>query len=369
MRRAHAVALVLVLWGATAPAIGGSGNLEATIIDTYKFKLRLDELTFNAKAPPGSGVKELKHEHVPVTAGGKTVNLWLVQIDTAEFSAKGRGLVEVKAVLQGEKGDEINGVVADATRYFFAGRIVAGSRKGRRVRVPLAEVKSLKIHTKYQGTVGPSKMGRIVPMPAVNQNVLWVSSVPLGAQVFAKPFNCPAARVWQTYIRIGETPLLRELGPGTYAVKVLVPQKLAGELRPSTKLGEDTNPFEHDGWGEIAFRQGENVVASVTYTVVKTEGKASTLISLFQRKGASLAEVVAACPKGHNFNFNDKKLAVDLRYQLVPENDVKLLLEALHRGGKVIWHGPKKSLMVELTPGARGWKIGGALRPKGKWKK
>ena len=46
-------------------------------------------------------------------------------------------------------------------------------------------------------------------------------------------------------------------------------------------------------------------------------------------------------------------------------------LAKLHRdvafgksGGKIIWHGKTKSMMIELTPGPRGWKIGGAQRPK-----
>ena len=214
------------------------------------------------------------------------------------------------------------------------------------------------------GGCARGKPGHIIPMPAPDQDVLWISSAPLGAEVFAKPFDCKAALVWKDYVRIGRTPLMRELATGKYAIKIHVPDKLATKLRPATKLGEDAIPFERDSWGEVTFRKGENVIASVTYTIEKHEGKAATLIALFQRKGLTLDEVVEACPEGYSFNFDDKKLTGTLLYHEVPKADIPKILDALHRGGKIIWHGAKKSLMIELTPGPRGWRIGGAERPK-----
>ena len=346
-------------------AAAGSGGLDATVTDTLDFKVRLTDLRLRVKPEPGLGKKPSTRERFIVVSGRDRLNLWISQIATAEFRQKAKGRVGVKAVLQGQ-GDRVEGMVEDVARCYFEGRVAEGRRKGRTVRVPIAEVKALEIHTVYRGVVRLGKAGEMIPMPTADQDVLWVSSVPFGANVYAKPFDCAAANVWKEYMYIGKTPLLRELGAGKYAIKVMVPAKLAATLRPSTKLGEDTNPFEHDGWGEIHFKQNENVISSVVYTVVKTDGRPAVLISLFQRKGASLDEVVAAFPEGHNFNFPEKKLEGALLYQQVPKADIPKLIEGLRRGGKIIWHGKTKSLMIELTPGPRGWKIGGAQRPKRK---
>ena len=347
---------------APAPAADKPAGLTATITDTHDFKMKLDALRFKLKLRSGLAGKAVTLDHIPLMAGGKRVNLWLAQIATAEFKPKAGGQTEVNALLQGE-GDTVTGVVHNTSRCSFEGKIAEGGRKGRAVRFPLAEVKSLKIHTKYAGSAHLGK-GQIIPMPAPNEDVLWISSVPVGAQVFAKPFECNAALVWKDDVQIGRTPLMRELGPGKYAITIHVPDKLATKLRPATKLGDDAIPFERDNWGEVTFRKGENVIASVTYTVEKREGKAATLIALFQRKGLTLDEVVEACPEGYSFNFDDKKLTGTLLYHEVPKADIPKILDALHRGGKIIWHGAKKSLMIELTPGPRGWRIGGAEPPK-----
>ncbi|MFH1730069.1 MAG: hypothetical protein ABIF82_00280 [Planctomycetota bacterium] len=355
------VCAVLVL-AAPAPAEDKATGLTATITDTYDFKMKLDALAFNLKLRSGLAGKAVSLDHIPLMAGDKRVNLWLAQIATATFKPKAGGQTEVSALLQGED-DVVAGVLHNTSRCSFEGKIAEGDRKGRAVRLPLAEVKALDIHTKYTGGARLGK-GQIIPMPAPDQDVLWISSVPLGAQVFAKPFDCEAALAWKDYVQIGRTPLMRELGPGKYAIKVHVPDKLATKLRPATKLGEDAIPFERGTWGEVTFRKGENVIASVTYTLEKREGKAATLIALFQRKGLTLDEVVESCPEGYSFNFDDKKLTEALLYQEVPRADIPKVLDALHRGGKMIWHGEKKSLMIELTPGPRGWRIGGAERPK-----
>ena len=122
----------------------------------------------------------------------------------------------------------------------------------------------------------------------------------------------------------------------------------------------------YPGLGEIDFSQPENVLQAVVYTVMKKQDRAATLIALFQRKGLTVPEALEDFPEGRNFNFLDEKLKGFLQYQRVPEGDAGRILEALHRGGKVIWHGQDKSLMIEITPGDPGWKWGGVMRPKGK---
>jgi hypothetical protein len=361
------LAVVLVILCASCPLVAHarSDGLDVTVTDRFGFEIRVKPFRLMRQRPAGTDSKPAELNHLPLVSEGKRANLWLAQTDVVTFSAAKSGRVQVDAKLQGDAGDEVKGVLKAAGAYYFAGKIAAGERKGRKARFSLTDVQSFKNHTKYEGEIS-GEAGRIPPMPAPDEDVLWVSSVPLGAEVYAKPFDCKAAQVWKDYVRIGKTPLTRELGPGKYAVRVLVPARLAAKLRPSTKLGEDTNPFEHDGWGEVTFRKGENVISSVTYTVRKREGKAATLISLFQPKALPLKEVVERFPKGHNFRFAEKKLEGRLLYHEIPKEDVSLLIEALRRGGKVIWHGKKKSLMITLTTGPKGWNIGGATRPKKK---
>ena len=90
---------VLVLLAASAAsAAARPDGPEMTLTDTYDFALRLGALTLKQKAKLGSDTKPLRYRCLTLTSDGKEVRLWLVQIDTAQFSAKGKGKVEVKVV-------------------------------------------------------------------------------------------------------------------------------------------------------------------------------------------------------------------------------------------------------------------------------
>jgi len=356
------VVVLLAVWAPDAAGRAAADAIEVTIVDTFKFEVRITGLVLKLKAQPGTGAKAVSQAYLPLTSGGKEMRVWLPQIKTAQFAPQAAGGTRVKAVLQGQ-GDQVDGVFENPQRYVFEGRVARGPRAGRPVRVPLAEVKSLVNHTPYEGVMVPGKAG-MVAMPAPHEDKLWVSSVPLGAEVYAKAFDCKEALVWPKYQNIGRTPLIRDLAPGKYAVKVMVPAKLAATLQPSTKLGADTNPFEYDGVGEVLSRENENVVASHTYTVVKKAGEAATVIALFQKKGLNIDEALKAFPEGHNFHFSDKKLEGRLLYYQVPKTDIPKILEALHRGGKVVWHGQTKSFIIELLPRHPWFKFSGAMRPK-----
>ncbi len=356
-----AVALLLVPAARAADKL--EGGLVATITDAHDFKMKVGSLAFIVK-PGEKGAAPLSLDHIPLCLeNGKQANLWLAQIEKAEFSPKAKGRIEVRAVLQGE-GDVVTGSIENGSKCELAGVIEEGERKGRAVRFPMAEVKSLEVHTRYEGG-GPGALpGNIIPMPGPSEDVLWVSSVPLGAEVYAKPLGGRAAAAWKDYKRLGTTPFISKLPAGEYEVVVSVPSALAAKLRPSTKLGEDTNPFEPDGWGKLNFRKSENVVESMTYKIVKTAGKPATLIALFQSRGLAFDKVLEGFPPGRNFNFIDKKLEGVLLNKKVPRQEIPPILDALHRGGKVVWHGAEKSLMIELKPGERGWQITQAARPR-----
>ena len=365
-RFASALALALVMAAAPAgsPAADGRTGLEATVTDTYDFQMKLTGLVFKTKTEAGAPIDALTLDHVPMLAGGKQVSLWLAQIDTATFAAADKGNATVKAVLQG-RGEQVSGLVENSAKCFFEGQIADGPRKGNAARFPLSDVKSLKVHTKYESSAEAAPGRLKTPMPRASENVLWVSSVPLGADVYLKRTS-RGGRGIREYQKLGTTPLSIPIQPGDYMVRVSVPGNLAAKLKPSPKLDENANPFEHDGWSEVGFRADQHVVESVSYEVRKSDGRAATLISLFQQKGLKLPDVVAAFPAGHNFHFDDKRVEDAIVAKGVPKTDASLVLDALHRGGKIIWQDDKQSLIIELVPGDPGWNIRPAVRPAAK---
>ncbi len=357
--RAAMLSLAMVL---AAAASAAGGELEATLTDTLDIKMRLNAVAFKVRPASTADGHTATLDHLPLTSDGKSVQLWLTQIETATFTPEEGGNTAVKAVLQGKRGDLVEGVVENTTRCYFEGKIAEGTRAGRVVQFPLAEVKALKNHTRYAGSGKPRT---ILPMPGPKEDRFWVSSVPVGAEVWAKAFDCPEARVWGEYRLLGRTPLTQALRPGKYAVKVVVPDALARDLQPAFRLGEEANPFEHDGWGEVHFRRDGNLIESVTYTVMKKAEKPATLIALFQKRGQSFEDVLKGFPEGYNFHFSDKKLTAALAYNEVPEASIPGILDALHRGGKVIWHGRKRSFMITILPGGT-WDLTFAQRPSEK---
>jgi hypothetical protein len=352
MTRALSVAILLVL---ASPA-SARGGIDATIEDSFGFKMRLSDLVFRIKPKPGSGNLPERLDHIPLDneAEGR-VNLWLSQIDTATFSPQGR-TCDVKATLQGD-GKTAQGTVADAANCYFEGKVANGPRKGAKAKFPIRDVKTLQSHSEHQAVV--SAVGTLLPMPKPTEDVLYVSSVPTGAEVYAKAYKGAAAETWREYRSLGRAPLKQKVPPGTYAIKVTVPDVLAKHMQPSTKLGADQHPFLND-YAQPEFYTNNNVLHAVIYSVEKEPGRAATLIALFQPKGLSVKEALTIYPKGNNFQFLEKKLVEQLGYQRVPEAAHESILEALRRGGKVIWVGRKKALRFWAVPRAPGYKWGGA---------
>jgi hypothetical protein len=340
-----------------APAWAGASTdgIEATIRNVFDFEMRLEKVVFRVKAKPGTGNQPELLDYVPLKddRGGR-VNLWLSQIDTVTIMPRGR-TCRVKATLQGD-GATVEGEVVDASRCYFEGRVLKGVRKGARAKFAVRDVQTLKNHT--EGRPSLVAVGKLLPMPGLKDDVLYVSSVPIGAEVYVKAFEGPAKSTWRSYRSLGKTPVKQEIPAGEYAVKVTVPGVLAKHLTPSTKLGDDQHPFLND-WAQPEFFQNQNVLHAMTYKVVKKPGRSATLIALFQPRGLPLKDTLTLYPPGRNFQFLEQKLDGFLVQQDVPEADRDGIAEALYRGGKVIWIGRQKALRFWVVPGSPGYKWGG----------
>ena len=361
--------LLLVSLSSAPPSLAADEEkegLDATVTDTYDFQVKLNGLALRMKAPPDSGAQTVLFDYLPLVADGKEVRLWLAQIGTAAFSLKDDGSFSVQAVLQGQ-GEKVSGTVAKPADWFFEGKIAEGDRKGGSVKFPLLEVKSMQVTTAYEGAA-PGPPGPIPPLPGQNDDVFWVSSVPLGAEVWATMTEGKEKPVWGAPHRLGVTPLSERIPPGKYRVKVVIPARLAATLRSSTKLASDltVNPFEFDGCKRedgVQF-DSNNLVQSVTYEVNKQPNEAATLIALFQKKDQTLADVIQGYPAGTSFRFSDKKMEGQLLSRKIPKPEIPALLDALHRGGKIVWHGADQTLIIELVPGEPGVKFSEGVRPK-----
>jgi len=342
-------------YGAESPE-----GIRATITDTYGFEITLGSLGFRVDPEDDSG-DAVTLDHIPLAGDDEEARLWLAQVATAEFALNERGQVAVKAALQGEEADEVAGVVADPARCAFVGKVVGGEGTGGPVQLPLAEVRALVNLTEY---VPPEQRALAVPMPGPADDVLWVASSPTGAEVFVRSLDARQPAERDKYHRLGATPVRAEVPPGRYAIRVYVPPRLAETLEAAEEIDESANPFEPDGWQQTQFDMKTKRIEAVTYVVRKRQGRAVTVIALFQRRGLSLEDVVEDLPAGDRYRFTDRKIEGVLLRRRVPKDDAALILEALHRAGKIVWHGAKQSLIIELRPGERGWSITPGVRPR-----
>ena len=361
MRLLSAAPVLVALMFAAATARAETA-VEATVTDIFGFELRLTELVLSRADDPEAELPAATLEHLQLAKEDHSVILWLVSIKEATFEPAENDAMTVRAVLQ-EEGREVTGLLKNASRHAFEGRLPDADEDADMAHVPLVETRSLVVHTEFESPNLPTEPGDLhPPMPEPDEDVLWVSSIPAGAEVWIRAVRGPSARQWRDYRRLGETPLTSRIPPGTWAVRVMVPAEIADGLKPAPQLDEHTNPFEHDGWEEIGFRRDAHVVASVTYNVVKRQGRAASVNALFQLKDQPLDEVVETFPSGRNFHYNVPGVMDRLRERGIPRAEVFLMLQALARGGKIVWHGEEESLMAEVTPGGEV-EITEAIRP------
>ncbi len=360
-RFSTALALVAVMLTATAART--EPVVEATVTDIFGFELRLTELVLSRSDDPEAELPAASLEHLQLAKEDHSAILWLVTIKEATFEPAENDAVNVRAVLQ-EEDREVTGLLKNASRYAFEGRLPDADDDADQAHVPLVETRSLVVHTEFAGPNLPTEPGDLhPPMPEPNEDVLWVSSIPPGAEVWVRGVRGPSARRWRDFHRLGETPLTSRVPNGTYQIRVMVPAELADELEPAAQLDERANPFEHDGWEEIGFRRDAHIVASVTFNVTKREGRAAAVNALFQLKDQPLDEVVETFPSGRNFQYNVPGVMDRLRERGIPRAEVFLMLQALARGGKIVWHGEEESFMAEVTPGGEV-EITEAIRPE-----
>lgn len=324
-------ATIFALLVAIACASAGE-SVKIKITDNLDFALALDNPVLMKS---GEAL-----DHIPLSVSGKEEKITFSQITRAAFSPAGRS-VEISATLAG--GPELKGAIADAGEYFIEGTIADGERAGNRARFPLNDVRLIE----NAAAVAPQ-----VPagMPAETEDVLWIASAPAGAEVEVMPLTKDKPP-WKGFKKFGPTPIKEKVPPGEYQVRIYPNRQLV------ERIEEGEVPFENDGWTRAEFEKKTRILESLVYNVTKGSGKPATLIALFQPTGMDLEDFVQTLPAQQVYDFTDRKVEGILLGMHVPKKEVPTILEGLHRGGKVVWTGSNRSLMIELMPGERGWKI------------
>jgi len=248
-------------------------------------------------------------------------------------------------------------------------------------------------------------------MPLQGESVLWISSIPLGADVYlikdddlqrpgARPIDPNATEekgpsmsmhnIERTTVQhetgpfsqpsLGKTPLAIEVPDGNYIIGVQldvkdnnVPWELAVigeksgipgmaeswknmEVRDSLPAGEiglseSGTSYLNDGNQELWAIITNGFVRKVgkTYSVQKKTGETATVIALFQRQGEDPQELYETLPADYKFR---SRMLYPSFWEVagVPKSDCKKFHERLTRGGKAVYLGKKKYVLCEFTP-------------------
>jgi hypothetical protein len=174
-------------------------------------------------------------------------------------------------------------------------------------------------------------------IPKLGPGQLWVSSVPVGLEVWIGDYSRHRAKP------VGRTPLvLRASDVGSEVTVVLQKSEFGGELPIQYDLTDYTALNTHASWdGPIDLSRG------LTYRV--DSAKKPIVIALFQPRSVPFSDWARRYPPGSNFQFSENAVRRDLAARGVPNESVRLGVQLLHRGGKVALPGSKGWLIAEVT--------------------
>ena len=189
---------------------------------------------------------------------------------------------------------------------------------------------------------------------------LWVSSVPVGADVYVQPFIPDRVPSHSTApdMRKGVTPLQFTLPPGRYWIEVTHDADVFANY---FEAPYDEAQFEKDGARSEAlilqpFAPGEKRRVTRYYRLDKLPDQARTIVALFHPRGVALERVEALYPPESSFQMTPDALPQFLQEAQLPAETQALTLDLLRRGGKVVWPRDNEfAVSLEVAPeGIRG---------------
>src|SRR5438093_3889625 len=193
-----------------------------------------------------------------------------------------------------------------------------------------------------------------LPVQVVGDEV-WVTSIPVGAEVYIQPYTpdqVPSHTTDPAASR-GKTPVRFSLPPGSYWLELALE---ADVFESYFSPPYDDAQFEQEGAVSEAllfrpFAPGEKRRVLRYYRLEKEAAQGQTLIALFYPRGAPLERVAALYPQGEQYRFAPDALVELLQRVQVPRNVQDPFLALLKRGGKAFWSvRDEYAVALELRP-------------------
>jgi hypothetical protein len=196
--------------------------------------------------------------------------------------------------------------------------------------------------------VGAQQSARKYSAPAVAADEFWVSSVPLGAKVYATDDE---AKLRSNETFVGRTPLLLKSRP-----RFIVLGFDTSDLKKRLSLARDpeTGDFLDSTAHSFAMglrQEGGRWGFTIFHEYRPDYARRKTLVALFQTRGADFDSVAALYPPGDNFRFDDSQLRVVLNekpYSGFTPAQIDKAIQLLRRGGKVALESGANVVIVEI---------------------
>ena len=206
----------------------------------------------------------------------------------------------------------------------------------------------------YQSYTFTAPLATRMPVEVAADDV-WVTSVPVGADVYVQPYDPEQlpSHATDSLAYQGKTPLRFALPPGTYWIEVALDVEVFENY--FSPPYEDVQ-FEQDGAASEAllfrpFSTGEKRRVLRYYRLDKQPQQGQTLIALFYPRGAPLERVLGLYPQEKQYRFIADELLDILQQAQVPQNVQETFLTLMQQGGKAFWSmGEAYQVALEVHP-------------------
>jgi hypothetical protein len=208
----------------------------------------------------------------------------------------------------------------------------------------------------YQSYTFTEPLQTTLPVEVTGDEI-WITSIPVGAEVFVQPFDpeqVPSHATAPEAAR-GKTPVRFALPPGSYWVELALDAEVFAQYFSPPF---DDAQFEQDGAISEAllfqpFAPGEKRRVLRYYHLEKQDQQGQTLIALFYPRGEPLDRVMALYPRQEQYRFVPEELLDLLQRAQVPQTVQETFLTLLKHGGKAFWSlRDEYEVALELQPQA-----------------
>ena len=186
-------------------------------------------------------------------------------------------------------------------------------------------------------------------------DAVWVTSIPIGADVYIRPFTPMEvpSHITDPEAYRGKTPVSFSLPPGSYWIELALDAEV---FENYFSPPYDDAQFEQEGAISEAilfrpFAPGEKRRVLRYYQLEKRRQEGQTLIALFHPRGEPLERVMALYPQQEQYSVVPDALLELLRQAQVPVRVQETFLTLLRRGGKAFWSlRDEYRMTLELRP-------------------